>query len=91
MRTRFVPKSSEVTHSIPICHAPLITAHTVKYHIAPMRFLHTDKKRQLDAVEFQLFEKERGGVVVERRAPNREVLGSMPHWRHRVVSLSKTH
>ena len=31
------------------------------------------------------------GVVVERRTPNREVLGSIPtSERHRVVSLSKT-
>ena len=31
---------------------------------------------------------ERGGVVVERRTPNREVLGFYPHKRNCVVSLS---
>ena len=34
--------------------------------------------------------RERGGVVVGRRTPNREVLGSIPYRRHRVVSLSKS-
>ena len=33
----------------------------------------------------------RGGVVVERRTPKQEVLGSIPTRWHRVVSLSKTH
>ena len=32
-----------------------------------------------------------GGLVVERRTPNREVLGSNPHKGHCVVSLSKIH
>ena len=35
--------------------------------------------------------RERGGVVVERRTPNREVFEFNPHRCHHVVSLSKTH
>ena len=63
--------------------APLLSERKLTFSPAPLNVF-------LGSLLPICFPRERGGIMVERRTLNREVLVD-PHKRHYVVSLSKKH